>query len=148
MSVCVCISIWSHIHYINMICDEREWDLSNRDFRWIWMLFLASIFCVCWYSLSVQTRLCGRSAIRCASLTAQIIAIHHLFTHSFGKSSCFTPWNYNLSPGPHKVNVNGDFFVLLRYFVEFKSTSLVCCVSDGLSSFTVTLLAREHVEVK
>lgn len=100
--------------------------LFHLEFYSIYQLFLASIFCACWYPLSVQTWLCGRLAIRCAPLTAQIIAIHHLFTLSFGKSSCFTPWNYNLSPRPRKVNVSCVFFfffVILRCFLKLESTS-------------------------
>lgn len=83
----------------------------------------------------VQTWLCGRSAIRCAPLTAQIIAIHHLFTLSFGKSGCFTPWNYNLSPRSRKVSVSwvSSFLFVLR--IHLWSVARFGWYADGCSLF-------------
>lgn len=97
-------------HYHLAVLKEKEtfspWFLLNLS------VISGLHFLCCWSSQCVQTWLCGRSAIRCAPLTAQIITIHHLFTLSFGKSSCFTPWNYNLSPRPRKVNVSCVLFFL------------------------------------
>lgn len=97
-----------HLYHLAVL-KERHFPL---DFCWISVISGLHFLCH-WYSQCVQTWLCGRSAIRCAPLTAQIIAIHHLFTHSFGKSSCFTPWNYNVFPRPRKVNVSCVFFFLV-----------------------------------
>lgn len=111
---------------MNMICEERERDLSHRGFHWIsnvisslhfLRLLIFSVFkhgCV-----GVQPFAVLHWLLR---LSPSIICLH---THLENRA-VLLPEIIICPPG---VNVNCDFFFLLiKYFVELKSTSLVCCM--------------------
>ncbi len=142
-------------HYHLAVLKERHFHL---DFCWIYQLFLASIFCAA-DILCVQTWLCGRSAIRCASLTAQIITIHHCLHSHLENRAVLLPEMIMCSQG-HVRWTSAVFFsflfVLLRCFLKSESISGPWRTSDGMLTdvlcfafgYALSFLVCEDVKVK